>query len=71
LPPRERLHIAARYIPAFEVIDFAHYAKPDAPSGTARELAYRLGCVRRPALSMPLEEIGGVRESRGATVDGV
>ena len=35
--------IAARHIGHFEVIDYAKAAKPDAPSGTAREMAERLG----------------------------
>ena len=30
---------AARHIPSWEILDFAHAGKPDAPSGTARELA--------------------------------
>jgi 4-hydroxy-tetrahydrodipicolinate reductase len=34
--------IAARYIPQWEIIDYAHADKKDAPSGTARELAFRL-----------------------------
>ncbi len=40
--------IAARYLDHFEVIDYAHEDKPDAPSGTARELAFRLGQVKAP-----------------------
>ena len=34
---------AARLIPQWEIIDYAHDDKIDAPSGTARELATRLG----------------------------
>jgi 4-hydroxy-tetrahydrodipicolinate reductase len=63
--------IAARYIPHFEVIDYAKDSKPDAPSGTVRELAYRLGQVRQPALGVPLEQVKGLRETRGATLNGV
>ena len=33
---------AARLIPQWEIIDYAHAGKVDAPRGTARELAYRL-----------------------------
>ena len=33
---------AARLIPQWEIIDYAHDDKIDAPSGTARELAFRL-----------------------------
>ncbi|TJW57799.1 MAG: 4-hydroxy-tetrahydrodipicolinate reductase, partial [Mesorhizobium sp.] len=31
--------MAAKYVPDVEVIDYASARKPDAPSGTARELA--------------------------------
>lgn len=37
---------AARHLEAWEVIDYASATKPDAPSGTARELAERLDDVR-------------------------
>jgi len=36
---------AARYFPQVELVDVAHHDKIDAPSGTARELAWRLGKV--------------------------
>jgi 4-hydroxy-tetrahydrodipicolinate reductase len=39
--------IAARYIGDWEIIDYAHQHKPDAPSGTARELAHRLGELKQ------------------------
>ena len=62
--------MAARYIPHWEVIDYAGAAKPDAPSGTARELAYRLGRVRQPELEVPVDRAVGPRESRGASLGG-
>ena len=62
--------LAARHLPQWEVIDYASAGKPDVPSGTARELAERLGHVRRPAIGRPLDEIHGPREARGADVDG-
>jgi 4-hydroxy-tetrahydrodipicolinate reductase len=62
--------LAARHLPAWEVIDYASAAKPDAPSGTARELAERLGEVRVPAVARPVEETVGSREARGATIGG-
>ena len=34
--------MAAKYIPHWEIIDYAHADKKDAPSGTAREMANRL-----------------------------
>ena len=38
--------LAARHLPNWEVIDYASATKPDVPSGTARELAERLGEAR-------------------------
>ena len=62
--------LAARYIPHWEVIDYAGDAKIDAPSGTARELAYRLGREQRPKLTVPVDQTAGPRESRGAELSG-
>ena len=62
--------LAARHLPHWEVIDYASAAKPDVPSGTARELAERLGAVRAPALGHPIEDLHGPREARGASVAG-
>lgn len=62
--------MAARYIPQWEIIDYAHDDKRDAPSGTARELASRLAAVRAPQPTIPLEQTAGVREARGATLAG-
>ena len=61
---------AARHLGTWEVIDYASAGKQDAPSGTARELAERLEGVRRPSLGVPLEDVHGQREARGATVAG-
>jgi len=61
---------AARHIEAWEVIDYASAGKPDAPSGTSREVAERLDTVRPSALGVPLDEVLGPREARGATVAG-
>lgn len=62
--------MAARLIPQWEIIDYAHDDKVDAPSGTARELAFRLSKVRAPELTIPLDRTAGPREARGATVSG-
>lgn len=62
--------LAARYIPQWEIIDYAHDGKRDAPSGTVRELAHRLAAVRTPQPSVPLEQTAGVREARGAMLAG-
>jgi 4-hydroxy-tetrahydrodipicolinate reductase len=61
---------AARHVGAWEVIDSASLGKPDAPSGTSREVAERLESVRAPELAVPLDEVHGAREARGATVAG-
>lgn len=61
---------AARLIPQWEIIDYAHDDKPDSPSGTARELASRLSRVRAPQPTIPVAETKGVREARGGTVSG-
>lgn len=62
--------MAARLIAQWEIIDYAHDGKQDAPSGTARELAARLAKVRTPAPTIPLDQTQGEREARGATVSG-
>ncbi len=61
----------ARHLPQAEIIDYASATKPDAPSGTARELAERLAGVRPPVLGGPLGEVEGMREARGAAVEGI
>lgn len=62
--------IAARYIPQWEIVDYASDAKRDSPSGTVRELAARLSQVRSSELTVPLDETQGVVETRGARVAG-
>ncbi len=63
--------LVARHLPQAEIIDYASATKPDAPSGTARELAERLAGVRPPVLGGPLGEVEGMREARGASVEGI
>ncbi len=62
--------MAARLIPQWEIIDYAHDGKKDAPSGTARELAARLARIRPSALTVPLDETQGLVETRGARLGG-
>jgi 4-hydroxy-tetrahydrodipicolinate reductase len=62
--------LAARHLPSWEIVDYASAGKADAPSGTARELAERLAEVRAPAVAVPVEEVAGLREARGASVAG-
>jgi 4-hydroxy-tetrahydrodipicolinate reductase len=61
---------AARHLESWEIVDFASAGKPDAPSGTARELAERLGDVQAPSREIPVEETVGAPEARGATIAG-
>jgi 4-hydroxy-tetrahydrodipicolinate reductase len=61
---------AARHLESWELIDYASATKPDAPSGTARELADRLAEVRPPATAVSIDDVLGAREARGATVAG-
>jgi len=62
--------LAARHLPQWEVIDYASATKPDVPSGTARELAERLGEIGRPELGHPIADLHWPQEARGATVGG-
>ncbi len=61
---------AARYLSQWEIIDYASDAKIDAPSGTARELAYRLSQVRQPESTIPIAATVGAKDSRGTTLNG-
>jgi 4-hydroxy-tetrahydrodipicolinate reductase len=61
---------AAKYLSHWEIVDYGWEGKPDAPSGTARELAYRLGEVRRPEIDYPVANIMGEKEARGASLNG-
>ena len=61
---------AARYLSHWEIIDYASDAKMDAPSGTTRELAFRLSEIRKPEVTRPVEATIGEKESRGTTLNG-
>jgi 4-hydroxy-tetrahydrodipicolinate reductase len=63
--------MAATFIPNYEIIDYAHENKMDAPSGTARELAHRLSKIQESAVYVPLHAVVGANESRGARLNGV
>ena len=62
--------VAARHVPTWEILDYASDTKPDAPSGTARELAFQLGSVAQPDWAVPVEETKGLKDSRGAELNG-
>ncbi|MDQ2632647.1 MAG: 4-hydroxy-tetrahydrodipicolinate reductase [Pseudomonadota bacterium] len=60
--------MAAKYVPDVEIIDYASAKKPDAPSGTARELAEALADLRGASTARPVADVLGVPETRGAAV---
>jgi 4-hydroxy-tetrahydrodipicolinate reductase len=62
--------LVARFLPNREIIDYASAAKPDAPSGTARELAERLATVNATGIEVPVNRTSGRPEARGADVAG-
>ena len=62
--------LVARYLPSREIIDYASAGKPDAPSGTAQELAERLADVRPNSVEVPPDQTSGSIEARGTTVAG-
>src|SRR5947207_12981463 len=62
--------VAATRVEHWEVIDYGSAGKPDAPSGTSRELAERLSAVREPAPADHDSDLIGPPEARGATVGG-
>ena len=61
---------AARHLPSWEIIDYAHADKPDAPSGTTIELAEELAAIRKNRIPFPIERTHGRRDARGANVAG-
>ena len=62
--------IAAKFLPSWEILDYASWEKVDSPSGTANELAYRISQVAKPKMKVPVEETYGPKESRGVTLNG-
>jgi 4-hydroxy-tetrahydrodipicolinate reductase len=61
---------AARFLPSWEILDYADAGKVDAPSGTVLELAEALGAVRRSELGVALDQIHGYPGARGETLGG-
>ncbi|MBX7151781.1 4-hydroxy-tetrahydrodipicolinate reductase [bacterium] len=61
--------MAAKYVPYWEILDYSYEGKPDAPSGTSRELAYQLSKIKSPETGYPIEKTIGALESRGATIN--
>jgi 4-hydroxy-tetrahydrodipicolinate reductase len=62
--------LAAKYLPSWEIIDYAHADKVDAPSGTTLELAEELAAIAQNHLDLPIEQTHGAREARGAAIAG-
>lgn len=61
---------AAEHLPSWEILDVASDTKIDAPSGMARQLAWRIAQVRRPETRIPIGETVGDIATRGADLDG-
>ena len=62
--------LAARHLPSWEVIDYASASKPDAPSGTAREIGERMAQIRQPTVEIAVAETVGSLQSRGTSIGG-
>ncbi|MGZ4764649.1 MAG: 4-hydroxy-tetrahydrodipicolinate reductase [Ilumatobacteraceae bacterium] len=62
--------LAARHLPSWEIIDYASASKVDAPSGTTQELAEKMGEIAQSELALPVDQIHGPKEVRGATIGG-
>lgn len=63
--------LAAQHMPSWEIIDYASDKKVDSPSGSALELANRLGKVNESLLTVPINETKGYPETRGANLNGM
>ena len=62
--------VAAKHVPSWEIVDYGMARKPDAPSGTSRELAARLARVGSSRLEVSVDRTQGMREARGAQLLG-
>jgi 4-hydroxy-tetrahydrodipicolinate reductase len=62
--------LAAHHLQHWEILDYASADKPDVPSGTSRELAETLAEVHTPQSAVPLSQLDGPAEARGAEVEG-
>lgn len=63
--------MAAEYLDWFEIIDYSKPSKTDAPTGTARELAERMGDIKKPNIEVDPASVKGEPGLRGGTVNGV
>jgi 4-hydroxy-tetrahydrodipicolinate reductase len=62
--------LVAPHLPHREIIDYASAARNDVPTGTARELAERLGALGGERTDRHAQDVIGPREARGANVGG-
>ncbi|HEY9731031.1 MAG TPA: 4-hydroxy-tetrahydrodipicolinate reductase [Drouetiella sp.] len=62
--------VAAKYLPSWEIIDYASATKLDAPSGTTRELAEDLEKIRTNRLGREIKDVVGHSAARGAQIKG-
>jgi 4-hydroxy-tetrahydrodipicolinate reductase len=62
--------MAAKHIPHWEIIDYAHADKADVPSGTVLELTDRLSKIAESTLEVPLDGVRGPIETRGSRLNG-
>jgi len=62
--------LAARYLPSWEIVDYADANKIDAPSGTTRELAEELAAVAENAKAVSISDTVGAKDARGADIAG-
>lgn len=60
--------LAAKFLPHWEIVDYASASKIDMPSGTVQELAEQLAEVRINVIGRPLNELHGPKEARGAQI---
>ena len=67
---RRAAAMAAHHLAHWEIIDYASDAKPDVPSGTARDLAETLGNIHQPESTAGDADLHGPVEARGAAVAG-
>lgn len=62
--------IASKYIPHWEIMDYAKGSKVDVPSGTVRELAETMGEVSENQYIVDPNEVSGPKDARGAEIGG-
>jgi 4-hydroxy-tetrahydrodipicolinate reductase len=67
---RRAAAMAAGHLDRWEILDYASDDKPDVPSGTSRELAETLAQIRTPRTTVPVEDLHGPVQARGAEVSG-